>query len=165
MPTIITNNQQPAELNSFHMGSLAGQFDPFTTVKNDVIAPLLNHGVSGLPVLALHDAGVDSRLLRPLHRICVLVHAGMHIGHDCIDDGVCKLGVTHMAVYDSVEQGRVLPHQPFRPVQAQAQRQHLYVYRREPERIHRTGAEGQSQLHLRKERGRQSRTAFSCRRH
>ena len=50
MPTIITNNQQPAELNSFHMGSLAGQFDPFTTVKNDVIAPLFSPLIQGSPV-------------------------------------------------------------------------------------------------------------------
>lgn len=37
---IITNNQKPSLLNSFYLGSLAADFDPFATIRNEVVKPL-----------------------------------------------------------------------------------------------------------------------------
>lgn len=38
---ITTNNQQPTTLNSHYLGSLAAQFDPYDTVKTEVVQKLL----------------------------------------------------------------------------------------------------------------------------
>lgn len=47
---IVTTNQQPIMLNSMYLDSLAAQFDPFTTVKDNVVKPLFTPLVQTAPV-------------------------------------------------------------------------------------------------------------------
>lgn len=52
---INTTNQQPSVLNSFYLGSLAGQFDPFQTICDEIVKPLYAPLIPGTPVTIEKD--------------------------------------------------------------------------------------------------------------
>ena len=52
---INTSNQQPTTLNSHYLGSLAAPFDPYDTVKNEVVKQLFTPLISSAPVVIDED--------------------------------------------------------------------------------------------------------------
>lgn len=47
---INTNNQQPTMLNSHYIGSIAGTFDPVSTIENEIVKPLFSPLIPNQPV-------------------------------------------------------------------------------------------------------------------
>lgn len=55
---ITTNNQQPTSLQHFYLGSLSAQFDPYTTIMDNIVTPLFTPLVPNRPVTINKD-GTD----------------------------------------------------------------------------------------------------------
>lgn len=52
---IITTNQQPLMLNSFHIDPIAGDFDPYASVRDNVVQQMYSPLIPGAPVTIAND--------------------------------------------------------------------------------------------------------------